>query len=170
MRKLIAFLLATGAALAFAATASADVPNAGKHVNQSATGLTAYCDTQPSWGVPGLAGAWGDFVDGCTSPKVTCTKSRGYCQINLSSYIWSTDEPPYVKMTQNARVRVFNPGGRIAWFRDKSCSGARNGCENRDLALLRPGQSATYQCNGVREHTPIGEPATNTCMISIKLR
>ena len=121
--------------------------------------------------IAGQFGAWGDFVDGCTTKKVTCTKSRGrYCQITLSAYIWSTDEPPYVKMTQNARVRVFNPGGRIAWFRDKSCAGDRNGCENKDMALLRAGQSATYQCNGVREHTPIGEPADNVCMLTIKLR
>jgi hypothetical protein len=172
MRKIIVFLLATAAALSFAASASADVPNAGQHVNENPTGVTAYCDTPRSWGVPGQFGAWGDFVDGCTSPKVTCPRSsRRGCPITLSAYIWSTDEPPYVKMTQNARVRVFNAGtGRLAWFRDKSCAGDRNGCENKDAATLRPGQSATYQCNGVREHTTIGEPAENTCMIGIKVR
>jgi hypothetical protein len=172
MRKLMVLLLATAAALSLAASASADVPNPVTNVSRSDTGVNAYCYNPASWGVPGQYGAWGDYVDGCTSPKVTCPRSsRRGCTLVLSAHIWSTDEPPYVRMTQNARVRVFNPGtGRLAWFRDMSCAGERNGCENRDSAVLRPGQSATYQCNGVREHTTLGEPASNTCYVSMKLR
>jgi hypothetical protein len=170
MRK-IALLALTAAAFASAAgTASADVPNAKVQTFPGTTQTYQVCDTPYAYGLAFAYGAWGDYIDGCTV-RLTCPSlNKRPCTVisdaSISAEIWGRDS----RVTQNARMRIFaTPTTQtVSWFRDRSCASAYSYCESTDTTTILPGQSASTQCNGVREHYTGAPKASNSCYITIR--
>jgi hypothetical protein len=50
----------------------------------------------------------------------------------------------------NSRIRRFDSAGNTLGWSDKSCDNYDR-CEVNDTSWISPGQSATVQCNGVRQ-------------------
>jgi hypothetical protein len=148
MRKtLIALVVAAAAFTSLAGVAAADDPNPYITVERGANYQLASCESHATVGVLYQYGAWGWFIDGCTSPRVSCPR---LCVVNTRNDINTYQHYGY-RVTQNARVRVFNSGGGLRWFHDRSCPGV-DSCWNYDsYAYLYAGESASTQCNGVRE-------------------
>jgi hypothetical protein len=171
MRTTIAALAATAAAmLATAGSAAADVPNAKVQTFQSPGQAYQVCDTPYSYGVAGQYGAWGDYIDGCTV-RLTCPAANprpclAISDSSITSLYFGRDS----RVTQNARLRVFPnaTSGSATWWRDRSCAGSFSYCESADHISIAPGQSASTQCNGVREHYTGAPQATNACYITMR--
>jgi hypothetical protein len=135
-------------------------------------GSTVSTCTTPS--MPGLDrayGAWGDFVDGCTT-KVFYCKGAPTCTITMDTNIGAYGRP-FVNVTQNARLRVFKTRKALdrylIWQQDSSCAGSM-GCRNTITTTIKVKQGYTAQCNGVKQHV-YGEPgplAANTCSVSMR--
>ena len=151
MRKILTAIALTIAATAGSAgVAAADVPNATVRVIPGPNYQSASCTTPETMGVLHQYGAWGWYIDGCTTPRVYCPPSRR-CAVDTVNFIWTRNSYGY-RVTQNARVRVFTHHGTLRYFHDRSCAG-NNTCTNRDsYGYLYGGESATTQCNGVREN------------------
>jgi hypothetical protein len=194
MRKTIITLAAVvGTMAAFggaAGPAAADDPNARHHYGDpmyTAPGSTQrVCDTPYKPGISGQYGAWGYFVDGCTTVSVPCS-GQVFAGYSGSTPIYT--QPRYCsgvsskgkidtyfargeRVTLNARLRVFNSSGQVIWYRDKSCEGVDT-CSVSDLypSILYPGQSTSLQCNGVRQGPPLsvllaGGRDSNTARVS----
>lgn len=124
------------------------------------------CTSHETVGVIGQYGADGFFIDGCTSPRVYCPWGR-VCVVNTTNYI---DTRPHYGhwVTQNARVRVFNSSGHVRWYHDRSCA-STNTCWNHDsYAYIYGGESATSQCNGVRDRRLIMSTLSrNLCQVKV---
>ena len=104
----------------------------------------------------GQYGAWGYFVDGCTV-RLTCpTRLRAASRPESRS--WQ-------RVTLNSRLRAFSSSGNVIWYRDVSCDNA-NWCRTEDLVHIRGGQSASVQCNGVRQ--PGHNRATVACTLNLE--
>jgi hypothetical protein len=175
MRKTLATLavLAAGA-VAFgsaASPASADDPNA-TYSNGGYAGFSRMlgCSTPYKTGVLGQYGAWGYYIDGCTS-KLTCPVNPGffqtrYCTVDARSFI-ETEVRRGDSVTMNARLRRFDVNGNVYGWSDRSCSGVDT-CEVTDSSIVYPGQSASVQCNGVRQaRYPDGNRARDYCRVSL---
>jgi hypothetical protein len=170
LRTLAVLSVTVVTVLAAAGSASADVPNAKVQTFPAATQAYQVCDTPYSYGVAYQYGAWGDYVDGCTV-RLTCPATNPRPCLVISDATFSALVfGRYSKVTQNARLRVFPTAtsGSASWWRDRSCSGADSYCESTDSTTISPGQSASTQCNGVREHYAGAPQATNACYITIR--
>jgi hypothetical protein len=148
MRKILASLLALGALAVAAQPASADDPAAVTTTSWSASGVTSTCQTPDQVGVYGQYGAWGYYVDGCTV-RLACPSYLRVCSANANSRIVSGPDRGQ-RVTLNSRLRAFSASGTLFWYRDMSCAGTAS-CGTVDLVYIRGGESASVQCNGVRE-------------------
>jgi surface antigen len=158
MRTTLAALATVAtAAVAFgtaASPASADDPNVTySHGGTMAFSRTLGCTTQYKTGVLGQYGASGYFIDGCTV-KLDCPSHTGlasvkHCDVSGYSFI-DTYYDRGDRVSMNSRIRRLDAGGRVSGWSDRSCWGP-NRCENTDSSVIYPGQSASVQCNGVRE-------------------
>jgi hypothetical protein len=159
-------LIALGAIAAFAAAAqpaAADDPNATQTTNDYGSGVIASCKTPNKSGVAGQYGAWGHYIDGCTV-RLTCPAHLQVCQANAESRI-GTEYYRGQRVTLNSRMRAFSASGNEIWFRDVSCDDT-DWCRTEDMVHIRGGQSASVQCNGVRES---GHNRANvTCALDLK--
>jgi hypothetical protein len=157
MRKIIGAMCAVVALAgmgAGAGTAAADDPGARFSTTSYGTGpgggTLGSCEVGPKSGVPGQYGAWGNYIDGCTvrlkcpaGTTVTTCEASSESRIGLSTYNGQN-------VSLNSRLRVFSSSGYNFWFRDQSCFNT-NWCRNEDMVYVRPGESASVQCNGVRQ-------------------
>jgi len=148
MRKILASLLALGALAVAAQPASADDPAAVTTTSWSASGVTSTCQTPDQVGVYGQYGAWGYYVDGCTV-RLACPSYLRVCSANANSRIVSGPDRGQ-RVTLNSRLRAFSASGTLFWYRDMSCASTAS-CGTVDLVYIRGGESASVQCNGVRE-------------------
>jgi hypothetical protein len=183
MRKTLATLavLAAGAVTlgTVASPASADDPNVTylQGGTMSASRILS-CQTQYKTGVYGQYGAWGYFIDGCTV-KLDCPVNTGlyntrYCDILSYSFI-DTKNHRGDRVTMNSRIRRFDAAGNTLGWQDKSCDsssvGSADRCEVNDTSWISPGQSATVQCNGVRQWRLYdGNSAKDYCSIQLRYR
>jgi len=175
MRKSLAALLAIASGVAafgsLAGVAAADDPSA-YYFNDgySGPGFVSYsrgCKTPYKLGVDGQYGAWGYFIDGCTTARVTCPTNVSKCMILDGSYI-DTQVHRGDQVTMNSRIRWYNRSGGLYNWSDRSCIG-NDVCAIRmawNQAYLFPGETATVQCNGVRARTT--NSAQPTCKLSVK--
>ena len=173
MRKSIATLAAVIATLvafgAAASTAAADDPGAW---NYYSTGYsTPYtlsygggCQTPYKSGVPGQYGAWGNYIDGCTTVTLECPAQYWRCEVLDRSFI-KTEYSRGDRVTMNSRVRVFASAGQLLRWTDASCSGYDT-CANNQYVYLNGGEKATIQCNGVRQAT--SNRASDLCSYRIR--
>jgi hypothetical protein len=72
----------------------------------------------------------------------------------------------------NARQRTFNSSGQVIGWSDKSCADI-NSCTIDSSVTILPGQSATAQCNGVREAKPyvlLGGGDGNSAQVSCNMK
>ena len=130
--------------------AAADDPNRYIRWDNGAGWQLASCESHQTVGVLGQYGAWGWFIDGCATPCVYCPRYRR-CAVETRNNINTYQHYGY-RVTQNARLRVFNSGGGLRYVSDKSC-GRVDSCWNYDSTYYLYGrESATSQCNGVREN------------------
>jgi hypothetical protein len=148
MRKTITSLLALAAFAAAAQPAAADDPAATTTTSYTATGATSTCQTPDKIGVDGQYGAWGYYIDGCTV-RLSCPAYLQVCAANADSRIVSSPARGQ-RVTLNSRMRVFSSSDYLIWYRDMSCDGT-NSCGTADLVHIQGGQSASVQCNGVRQ-------------------
>jgi hypothetical protein len=167
MRKgLIALAVTVTAFTGVAGVAAADDPNPYVNGQRGANYEWASCTSHETIGYLGQYGAQGFFIDGCTSPRVYCPWGR-VCVVNTANNI---DTRPHYGhwMTQNARVRVFNSSGQLRWQHDSSC-GNTNMCSNYDYyAYIYGGESATSQCNGVRDRSNyMSTMSRNYCEVKV---
>jgi hypothetical protein len=164
MRKIAVLLFTVSALAAAAQPAAADVPATYTYSTQGSV-RTYTCVTPYTGGVFGQFGAWGDYIDGCTvrlycpSTSYTCTASE---ETSIATKAYRGE-----RVTQNARLRVFNSSGTLVWWRDRSCADI-DFCVNRDAVRIWGGESASVQCNGVRQHTA-NNTANNWCAVSMNV-
>jgi surface antigen len=174
MRKTLATLAAVAAAAAafgtVASPASADDPNATTSYGYNPGVFYAYsCATSFKSGVQGQYGAWGNFVDGCTTARVSCPADVQRCDVNGDSFIENYYKR-HERVTMNSRIRRWDAGVHLYGWSDKSCGDSYNDrCEVHDTSVLAAGQSATVQCNGVRASTA-GNSAMDYCGIKLTYR
>lgn len=124
-----------------------------------------HCTTDLASGVLGQGGANGFFVNGCTvklfcPPSATVCKASADSRINLEFY---NDQ----KVTMNSRLRVFSGSNVEYWHRDTSCANT-NWCEVEDVVMIRGGEGASVQCNGVRENGSTPNRAKDTCQLTLE--
>jgi hypothetical protein len=152
MRKIVAMLTAVAALAAVGAqTAAADAPST-VETEYIGDAIWTTCTTEWQYGAYGAYGAWGDYIDGCT---VTFECPWRYCHIYGRSSI-ATQELTGNRVTLNQRIR--SPYA----FVDASCAG-RDACAaeayvaglcpacSRISDFIRYGETASVQCNGVRD-------------------
>jgi surface antigen len=134
---------------------------------------TLSCQTTYKPGVLGQYGASGYYIDGCTV-KLDCPANTGLYpvkQCDVSSYTYiDTNTYRGDRVTMNARIRRFDRYGSVYGWSDKSCSDS-NRCTTEDSSVIYPGQSASVQCNGVREARPYdGNTAKDYCNVKLSYR
>jgi hypothetical protein len=147
--------MATALALVAAAPAAADDPSATFTNQTTETSATQICET-PYKGGQAITGGY--YIDGCTV-RLTC-KAESCAVGTESSIVNQIANGTRVKL--NTRLARF-AGAALLGFGDESCDGV-NLCTAEDATTLRRGESATVQCNGVRE----GEDRVPT-MVSCQL-
>jgi len=101
-------------------------------------------------GEQGAYGAWGHYIDGCTV-QLTCPAHVEVCEASEDSRI-NTEAAQGDKVTLNSRIRVYSSSFTLFFSRDVSCENT-NWCEAEDKVFIRGGETASVQCNGVREST-----------------
>jgi hypothetical protein len=73
------------------------------------------------------------------------------------------------RVTLNSRIRMFGPGEtETDRWRDTSCEGV-NSCAAEDRVFIKPGESASLQCNGVHAETN-DNPARVFCTLALEYR
>jgi hypothetical protein len=173
MKKTIAILAALAAVAAgvsvTASPAAADSPSA-TYTNGGNPGIvgtrTQTCDTFQTRGVLGAYGAWGYYIDGCTV-RVACGSYARWCVARGDSSIGLLMARGD-RVTVNSRLRIDDAAGQMTWRRDKSCAGM-DSCTVTDEVALQPGQTASVQCNGVREARPgLANEAKMRCAIAVQ--
>jgi hypothetical protein len=170
MRKIATSLLLAVAVLgATAGTAAADSPEAVFGRTAVDVTMRSTCTTPSLAGVKNQFGAWGDFVDGCTTKPAWCTVSKT-CTVTTQTHFAAYGRP-FVNVTHNARARVFSNRkmSKLIWQQDASCSGEMACNTTAVTTTIKRGQAATVQCNGVKQHV-YGEPgpmAANTCAVTV---
>ncbi len=164
MRVIQSILAAAVAAVALSASAQPADAALASNVDYG-TGHYVDCSPDHQAGVHGQYGAWGSYVGGCTTVQVKCT-SYPVCLVSNRStinteYFWGN------RVTLNTRIRFFNTSGAVRGWRDKSCEGT-NFCRAEDAGNfgLNYGESATVQCNGVRQ-TVAGNRARAHCSLNV---
>ena len=60
--------------------------------------------------------------------------------------------------------------GQLVGWSDRSCGRVSNTCSTSDYRYINAGESATIQCNGVREAMWLDNTASNTCRIEMTYR
>jgi hypothetical protein len=150
----------------FAPTLTGDVgapTTSGTDYGQDGRILT--CRT-PMWiGVLGQGGAAGFSNSGCTV-RITCPTSAQVCSANATSDI-TTERFLGHRVTLNARMRVFSASGVEYWHRDVSCASS-DLCAAKDLVNIRGGESASVECNGVRQNGPESNRAKVSCTLDVE--
>jgi hypothetical protein len=149
---LITTLTALTALAISAQPAAADDPGATTVQQDWPDAQSRYCVTPWRIGVLGQYGAQGYFIDGCTV-TVWCPPehARG-CRITGGGNIQTHDYVGH-RVTLNSRVRHFFANGTVIGWQDTTCGGSPDICAAPSItAILEPGQSASEQCNGVREN------------------
>jgi hypothetical protein len=149
MRKTIAMLFALAGLAASAQPALADNPAATTTNWDYGNGVVSSCTTPDARGDFGAFGAWGFYIDGCTV-RLTCPAHLSVCAAKAESRI-NTRINRGQRVTLNSRMRAFSRGTEQEfWHRDVSCD-KTDWCSTEDLVYIRGGESASVQCNGVRE-------------------
>jgi hypothetical protein len=156
MRKTIAIIAAAIATLgAFNSVASAEVSYWSTTASNGPDGQ--HCAT--SWQTGSLISSNVYFIDGCTTWRIPCPTMAGAfprpvirCRVAISADI-ETYNYMGAKVTMNAKLRSFSVSGATTWI-DRSCAGV-NHCAIGGPAAgyldLKPGDSATTQCNGTKD-------------------
>jgi hypothetical protein len=125
----------------------------------------ARCTTDLATGVQGQYDAWGHYIAGCTV-RLTCPVSVRVCQASEESRI-NTEFYIGHRVTLSSRMRVFSASNTEFWHRDQSCAN-NDWCAVEDMVMVRGGESASVQCNGVRQSGPEANRARNTCQLSLE--
>lgn len=108
--------------------------------------------TTPWWvGVKGQYGAWGYYNRGCTA-TAKCPASAKTCNA-ISAAQFDSETKTGQRTTLNSRMRVVSAAGVEFWHRDSTCD-APDRCQATDMVVIRGGETATVQCNGVHANTP----------------
>jgi hypothetical protein len=165
MRKITALLFAVTALAATAGPAAADT-DATYSTLDYGTGKMLTCTTDYQDGTFGAYNAWGDYIDGCTV-EVKCPDGSGVCTARENSGIFTLDYIGH-RVTLNSRMRVFSRSGSEFWHRDVSCDNT-DWCIAEDMVKIREGESASVQCNGVREHS-FDNQAFVQCQLDVEYR
>lgn len=154
-KTLAATLVAFAAFLMVAVTArpaAADDPTAAHWRYDGVNRELIGCNTQYRTGVLGQYGAAGYYQDGCTA-RAWCPNYTRVCKVTGDAWIGTYSTLNHW-VTLNSRVRTFNTNGGLIGWQDTSCA-SHNYCASTPLtAWLRPGESASEQCNGVRAPAP----------------
>ena len=164
--KVLAALVVGAAVAAGPSPALADDPSA-YHVTEyggyGEHNVTSRCETPWRAGVPGQYGAWGNYVDGCTA-RAWCSDYAVRCTVtavsNIASYQYGQST------TLNMRLRRYNRSGSLIGWTDASCAGDST-CWKELTSVIGPGQSASNQCNGVRQPVA-GNYARIRCRVTVR--
>ena len=121
MRKIFTALLATLAFAVVAQPALADNPSSShwKSYEWAFGSEHTNCQSPYSFGVYKYAGAWGWFVDGCTTKAAVCKLAK--CWYRSVTEITMLDKALWWPRTQNSRTRVFSSSGSQLSYVDDSC-------------------------------------------------
>ena len=106
-------------------------------------------------------GAWGYYIDGCTSARLDCPSYAHSCAVTGTSYIDLANHRGD-RVTMNSRIWMYNSAGQVRGWADMSCAGY-NTCSNTQYATVNPGESITVQCNGVRANTGYYNTGIDNC-------
>jgi hypothetical protein len=135
-----------------------------QQVTTSAGGATTTtCTTDNQTGAL-ASGAWGMYIPGCTV-RMSCPIATSLCTASSDSGVF-TEKYIGHRVTLNSRLRVFSASGKNYWFRDVSCD-ASDWCRTEDMVKIRGGESASVQCNGVRQNGPAVNRAKVKCSLKL---
>lgn len=150
MRTIRAAIAVAVAALSLTAGASSASAAFAENGVDYGTGIFSTCSPDYQPGVLGQYGASGYYISGC-SMRLTCT-GTALCRVSERSTI-TTENFVGHSVTLNTRIRYISSAGAVTGWRDKSCAGT-NYCRAEDETYISPGQSASVECNGVRQNAP----------------
>lgn len=132
------------------------------HVTNLGDEFDGECTT-PLW--TGQLGDGGYFNSGCVI-TVKCPPSASVCQADAKSTI-DTERYTGRRVTLNTRLHVYSAGAVEYWHRDRSCAG-QDTCTATDMIMVRGGENAQVECNGVRENAETNRSRI-TCDLNLKL-
>ncbi|WP_354698210.1 hypothetical protein DSM112329_03876 [Paraconexibacter sp. AEG42_29] len=131
----------------------------------TSTGAMQSCRT-PLWiGDNGAFGAHGFYNSGCIV-QVTCPQAVQVCSASAESGI-SSERGVGDQVTLNSRIRVFSASMSEFFHRDQSCAGT-NFCRTEDKVMIRGGETASVQCNGVRVTPTQANRSAVTCSLVVE--
>jgi hypothetical protein len=167
-RRHIPALVAAAAVALAAAAAPAHADDPGATQTRDYGGYNehtemALCETPWRVGNFGQYGAWGNYIDGCTS-RAWCSDYAVRCTVTTTSNIASYRYGQYT--TLNTRLRRFNRSGALIDWQDASCGGDST-CWKDLTTVIGPGQSVSNQCNGVRQPVA-GNYGRIRCRVTVK--
>ena len=147
---------ASGAAAATCATAGCvarmpDVVVPTERTVSTSSGMARDCKTPDQVGIAGRYGARGYFISGCKVTLLCPTWVTLGCGANSYAHIRTTNLEAIHRVSLNSRLREIDANGNVLDARDKSCGSYRD-CHVYQSTYIRPGQSASTECNGVREY------------------
>lgn len=129
-------------------------------------GTLGECRT-PAWiGTSGLAGADGFFQPGC-AVKVACPPDARTCKASAESRHTLERAAGEDRVSLNSRVTAFSASGTAFFFRDGS-STASGFTRNEDTVMIRGGESARVECNGVRITPSTPNRSTIGCSLTVE--
>jgi hypothetical protein len=129
-----------------------------------ANGTLGECTT-PQWiGARATDGVDGWFNRGC-AVKVTCPTTARVCSARAESRHSLERAIDGERVSLNSRITAFSASGVAFWFRDQSSAGAGFTRNEDPGVMIRGGESARVECNGVR----IAPTAPNRSQIGCSL-
>ncbi|WP_320668694.1 hypothetical protein [Patulibacter defluvii] len=127
-------------------------------------GTLGECVT-PDWIGTQTTGGW--FNRGC-AVKVSCPPSAQVCSVHSESRHVLERAIDGERLSLNSRVTVFSAGGVSYWFRDQS-SANQGFTRNEDPGvMIRGGESARVECNGVRIAPTVPNRSLIGCSLAVE--
>jgi hypothetical protein len=124
--------------------------------------------TTPQWiGTEATAGANGWFNRGC-AVKVACPPEARVCRVTAEGRHVLERAVDGERVSLNSRITAFSASDVAFWFRDQSSSGAGFTRTEDPGVMIRGGESARVECNGVRIAPTAPNRSTVGCALAVE--
>lgn len=124
--------------------------------------------TTPQWiGTEATAGANGWFNRGC-AVKVACPPEARVCRVTAEGRHVLERAVEGERVSLNSRITAFSASDVAFWFRDQSSTGAGFTRTEDPGVMIRGGESARLECNGVRIAPTVPNRSLVGCALTVE--